>query len=145
VNKVQEMYNEVDTSNKPPLDLLLKVYDGGLQAFGRAQDAYRKNEYQKGYDELERARRFVVHLYTTLNFEQGGEVADNLGKLYIFLMNEIDFVEATKQSDRIDSCIKVIKNIREGWTNLKQDQPNYQPHMVVPDNETKNRTVTLTA
>jgi flagellar protein FliS len=119
VNKRLETYQDAETLSKPPVDLLLKVYDGSLQSFAAAAEAYARGDFAAGYNHLEKARRFVVHLYTTLDFDKGGDVAERLGRLYVFVMNEIDFVEATKQTARINGCIKVLQNIRDGWAGLK--------------------------
>jgi flagellar secretion chaperone FliS len=138
VNKRLETYQDTETLSKPPVDLLLKVYDGSLQSFAGASEAYVRGDFTAGYDQLEKARRFVVHLYTTLDFDKGGEIADRLGRLYVFVMNEIDFIEATKQTARIDGCIKVLQNIREGWVGLKPARSTSQ-NRVPTDGQDTNR------
>ncbi len=115
-----QSYQTIDTMGKSQLDLILKVYDGALKAFADARAHYEKEEYNPGYEKLERAKRFVTHLYTTLNTEEGGEVAENLGKLYTFVIMQIQIVEATKELKLIDDSVQVLKNLREGWAALKK-------------------------
>src|SRR5512137_2901152 len=91
-------YQQADTEGKSQLELVIKVFDGALQSLTAAKAAYAEEDYQIGYRELEKARRFVVHLYSTLDFVKGGEIADRLGKLYVFVMSEIDLIEATKDT-----------------------------------------------
>ncbi len=112
-------YQQVDTAGKSQLDLVIKIFDGALQSLATAKEAYAQEDYQTGYRDLEKVRRFVVHLYSTLDFVKGGEVADQLGKLYVFMMSEIDMIEATKETAKIESCIKVLRNLRDGWTGLR--------------------------
>lgn len=112
-------YQRIDTEGKSPLELVVKVFDGSLQSLAAAKEAYAREEYQAGYNELEKVRRFVVHLYSTLDFVRGGEVADRLGKLYVHLMSEIDLIEATKNQVKIESCTKVLRNLRDGWISLR--------------------------
>ncbi len=116
-------YRESDTLGKSQLDLILQVYDGALSYYNQARDAYVDENWDSGYKTLERARKFVVHLFTTLDPEKGGEVAENLGKLYTYIIAQTDLVVATKDIAVIDSIIEVLTNLRKGWQGLKEQQP----------------------
>ena len=116
-------YRESDTLGKSQLDLILQVYDGALSYYQQARDAYANENWDGGYKALERARKFVVHLYTTLDPEKGGEVADNLGKLYTYVIAQTDLLAATKDIAAVDSIIEVLSNLRKGWQGLKEKQP----------------------
>ncbi len=120
-------YETVDTLGKSQVELIIKVYDGAIAAYRAAADCYRKEEYQTGYEHLEKAKKFVVHLYTTLDNEQGGEIADNLSKLYSFIVNQTNVVEATKDLSDIDDIINVLTNLRAGWSELKQQEVKTAP------------------
>ncbi len=113
-------YRTTDTMGKSQLDLVLQVYDGAARAFNTAKEHYSNEDPQAGFEEMEKAKRFVTHLYTTLNFDDGGEVAENLGKLYTFILNESNVIQGTKNLDQIDAIMKVLGNIREGWAGLKE-------------------------
>ncbi len=36
-------------------------------------------------------------------------------------MNELDVIEATKEISKIDSCIKVLETLKQGWEQIRQD------------------------
>lgn len=112
-------YRTTTTLGKTQLDLILQVYDGAIAAFRSAADSYRAEKLQAGYEQLERARKFLVHLYTTLDHEQGGDVADNLARLYTYVISQIDSAQATKDLTLIESNIKILDNLRDGWKQLK--------------------------
>ena len=120
-------YEAVDTLGKSQVELIIKVYDGAIAAYRAAAECYREEEYQTGYEHLEKAKAFVVHLYTTLDNEQGGEIAENLGKLYSFIVNQTNVVEATKDLSDIDDIISVLTNLRAGWSELKQQEAKTAP------------------
>ncbi len=120
-------YETVDTLGKSQVELVIKVYDGAIAAYRAAAECYRKEENQTGYEHLEKAKTFVVHLYTTLDNEQGGEIAENLGKLYSFIVNQTNVVEATKDLSDIDDVISVLTNLRAGWSELKQQEAKTAP------------------
>ena len=115
-------YQRTETLGKSQLDLILQVYDGAIAAYSAAKEAYEQNEYDVGYDHMERARRFITHLYTTLDPEKGGEVAENLAKLYAFVITQTDVAESTKNLSVIESSIEVLTNLRDGWRQLKSQE-----------------------
>ncbi|MCM2272079.1 MAG: flagellar protein FliS [candidate division Zixibacteria bacterium] len=121
MNEQIKSYRQVDTVGKSQIDLIMQVYSGAIQSLAAGREHYGAGEFDAGYLQLERSRKFLTHLYTTLDFEQGGEVAQNLGKLYAFCMNEFDVIEATKEISRIDSCIKVLETLKQGWEQIRQD------------------------
>lgn len=124
-------YQTIDTLGKSQLDLILKVYDGAIGAFKEAEAGLRAADHQKADDQLERARRFMVHLYTTLNEEEGAEIAQSLSRLYTYLICQIDVASATRDADVVISCVRVLENLREGWTGIK-DQDTAVPEEPEP-------------
>jgi len=115
-------YRKTDTQGKSQLDLVIQVYDGALDAYREAKDCYQRENFQEGYERLEKGKRFLVHLFTTLDFDRGGEVAQQLGQLYSFCINETNVLEATKETAKIDDIINVLNNLREGWSGLRRQQ-----------------------
>lgn len=115
-------YRKAETLGKSQLDLILQVYDGAITSFRAASDSYKNDDSKAGYQHLQRAKRLVTHLYTTLNPEGGEEIAENLGKLYAFVINQINVAEATKDLSVIDDNITILSNVRNGWLELKQQE-----------------------
>lgn len=112
-------YRKEDTAGKSQVELIIQVYDGALGAFRTARDRYQADDSSAGYDQLERARKFVTHLYTTLDHERGGDISEQLGRLYAFVINQINVAQATKDLGVIDDNITILSNLREGWNGLK--------------------------
>ncbi len=112
-------YRKEETVGKSQLDLILQVYDGAIAAFGTAKENYAANDSTGGWEHLERARKFVTHLYTTLNHEKGGDISVNLAKLYAWVINQINVAQATKDLQIIDDNITILGNLRDGWAGLK--------------------------
>ena len=64
----------------------------------------------------------IASLHTKLNPEAGGEIAENLGKLYAFIINQTNVAEATKDLSVIDDNISILDNVRLGWLELKEQK-----------------------
>ncbi|MDH4156825.1 MAG: flagellar protein FliS [candidate division Zixibacteria bacterium] len=115
-------YQKTDTLGKSQLELVLKVYDGAIGAYRSARESYEQKDASAGYEKLERAKKFIVHLYTTLDPEAGGQMADNLGRLYTFVVTQTDLIAATKDLAQMDNIIEILSNLRAGWAGIKQQQ-----------------------
>ena len=124
-------YQKNDTLGKSQLDLIIKVYDGAINSFKSAREFYEQKDTQQGYEHLEKVRKFITHLYTTLDFEQGKDIAVKLGQLYVFVLTQLDVIQATKDLKKIDDNIRILNNLRSGWSGLKeqagQGHPNPAP------------------
>ena len=124
MNNDLNAYKSTSTLGLSQIDLILKVYDGAITAFKEAAQLYSKNDLNGGYEKMERAKKFITHLYTTLDPEKGGEVAERLGKIYAFVLSQTDVAQATKDLKIIDDNISVLDNVRQGWQGLKDQQNN---------------------
>lgn len=112
-------YRKVDTMGKSQIDLILMVYDGALKSLRDAHRHYEKSEADQGRTEIGKTRKFVTHLYTTLDQKKGGEVADNLAKMYSWVLAQLYVVEATKDLKEVESIQTVLGNLRSGWADIK--------------------------
>ena len=115
-------YRTTDILGKSQVELILEVYDGGIKAFKSAREHYQNENNNDGYEELQKARKFITHLFTTLNVEKGGDIAHNLGKLYTVMLCQIDIIEASKDIALIDNNILLLTNLRDGWVGLRDQQ-----------------------
>ena len=120
MNQKVQSYITSDTLGKSVPELIIKVYDGAINNLSDASRFYQSEELTRGYDALEKAKRFIVHLYTTLDMEKGGEIADRLSKLYVFILEQINIAQATGNQNIMKESMVILKNIREGWSQLAE-------------------------
>ncbi|UCD16227.1 MAG: flagellar protein FliS [Candidatus Zixiibacteriota bacterium] len=119
-------YQAIDTLGKSGAELVVKVYDGAISNLQKAADSYSSNNLQSGYEAMEKVKKFTVHLYTTLDMDKGGEIALNLSKLYAFIVEQINLIQATKNISAIEDLIRILENIRESWSQLAKQTRNRQ-------------------
>lgn len=115
-------YQAGETLSKTGPELVVKVYEGALNCLRRAIEQYNKNNRPAGYESLEQSKKFIVHLYTTLDVEKGGEIATQLSRLYVFLIEQINMVQATGNMSLVDDLLEVLGNLRDGWAQLAEQQ-----------------------
>jgi flagellar protein FliS len=144
MNSKLKSYENFSTLGLSQLDLILKVYDGAIASFIAARESYKSKDIQSGYEHLEKSKKFVTHLYTTLDPEKGGDIAAKLGKIYAYLLNQANLAQATKELKIIDDNINVLNNIREGWLMLKNQNTPGKP-VKAENNKNELKKISTTA
>ncbi len=113
-------YQKTETLGKSPLELLLMVYGGAIQAMQDAENAFGDGNRDLGREKVERAKKFVTHLYTTLDNERGGEIAQRLGHLYVFIIERLQVAQASGDGDALQDVREILENLRSGWKGVEQ-------------------------
>ncbi len=144
MNKKLFAYQSIDSAGKSTPELLVQVYDGTVRKMRQAIEAYEKKDHETGYAALEKAKTVMVHLYTSLDNEKGGDIAVKLGQLYAFVVERINYVEATKDTKTINDCIGILENIRSAWAELAKQEKDKKPvEKEVPEQTAKRLSVSI--
>jgi flagellar secretion chaperone FliS len=114
-----ETYQTTQMMGLSQLDRILTVYKGTIGYLEQAADHFRNQRIGEGKKAGEKARRCLVHLYTTLDMEKGQAIALHLGKLYAYMIEEIDMAVAGADCQPLNNIIGLLNTIKEGWDGLK--------------------------
>ncbi len=118
MNKQLATYQRAQVNGASQRDLIVMCYKGGIKYLIESRQKLEAGDIN-GFSELiEKAHRVIVHLYTTLDMEKGGEIAEKLAELYAFLINQIYLLNATKSTELFDGIIKVMTTLKEGWEGI---------------------------
>ena len=98
------------------LDELLRAMRAYVTVVERQDDAKaRKN------DNFTRSLTIIYGLQSCLNFEEGGEIAENLFKLYEYSRVQLLNASATGETVGMNAAIQAISDIREAWSMMNLD------------------------
>lgn len=95
------------------------LYDGALRFIEQGKQAMIAGDRWQQNDKLQRAQRIVTELTGALDFERGGEIAQNLLSLYSFVNNELIQANVADEIDGLDRAAKVLSDLRESWVALE--------------------------
>jgi flagellar protein FliS len=100
--------------------LIVLLYEGALTFIHQGREALHNRELVTAGIKLLRARNIVSALRNGLDYEQGGELAVNLDRLYLFAHDEI--LRANKEGNPalLDPVIEVLTTLKEGWMEVSQ-------------------------
>ena len=101
-----------------PAMLVFMLFDKAISSLNAAVRAIAANDVQERWRANNRAMEIISHLQMTLNMELGGEVAENLDRLYDFMLKLLSTVDPNNDPKPAEEAIKLLEPLRESWREL---------------------------
>jgi flagellar secretion chaperone FliS len=111
-------YQKAQLEGMSQRDLIVMCYKGTVKYLNDARQRFESGDGEGFSDQIEKAHRVIFHLYTTLDMQQGGEIAQKLADIYAYLINQIYLLNATKNLDIANGIIKIMNTLKEGWEGI---------------------------
>ncbi|MCX7924751.1 MAG: flagellar export chaperone FliS [Fimbriimonadales bacterium] len=113
-----ERYLETAVETASPARLIVMLYDGAIRFINEALYAMRQRDYETQNARLQRAQKILAELISSLDFDKGGEIAENLFRLYTYMYNQL--VEANLQDspERLEHVVDLLSDLREAWDTI---------------------------
>jgi flagellar protein FliS len=100
------------------VQLIQMLFDGLLESLASASGHIQNNAIEEKSKSLSRAGRIVVGLQGALDFERGGELAENLNELYAYITRRLFHVNAHNDLAALEEVKTLIKDISQAWQTL---------------------------
>ena len=109
------------------IQLIQMLFDGLTESLAAAKGHIQNNAIEEKSKSLSRAGRIVVGLQGALDFERGGELAQNLNELYAYVTRRLFHVNAYNDLAVLAEVQSLIQDIAQAWqalpSLLNQTQP----------------------
>jgi len=129
VNKMMQAYTKSDhqsvAESNDPMALIALLFDELIRSM---QDFVTQSHKNTGIKEV-RSRQFsrsltiIYALQSSLNFEEGGDIANNLFRLYEFARQQLLQDWKNKATDGTEKAIAALDDIREAWHQISRQVP----------------------
>jgi flagellar protein FliS len=106
---------EAQTARATPIELVLVLTDGLLEELARARGHIVGKRYEQKALSLDKCTQIINGLASSLDFEQGGEVVANLGRLYDYCAARLYRAGVDMDPAVIDEVVGLLTTIRTGW------------------------------
>ena len=103
----------VTTQNKGRLIVIL--YDGAIKFLRLAIREIENNNYEAKGRYINKAIDIMNELNVVLDMDAGGEIAGNLRKLYIFMINRLSQANVKCDPQMIRDVIKLMEELNQSW------------------------------
>lgn len=108
-------YQKVQVLTADRVRLIIMLYEGVVRFNKCAQKAIKEGDVQARNNSINRSLDILGELTSSLNMEQGGEVAKNLSRLYDFSVQQLMLANMKNESAPIEAVTKVINELKSGW------------------------------
>ncbi len=103
-----------------PSRLVVMLFDEAEKNLSAAIEAIEAGDIETRCTSANKAIDVICHLYTTLDFEQGGPIAAQLGELYRFLMRRLALVNVRNDAAPAREAIALLAPLRDAWREVDE-------------------------
>ncbi|MCS2153293.1 flagellar export chaperone FliS [Scandinavium goeteborgense] len=115
-------YKEMDLASKTasasPLDLVLVLYSGLLDELERAKSHIEGKRFERKAQSINKCIDILNALTSSLEFETGGELVQNLARLYDHCVYRLYEASSELSIEKMDEVVQILNNLHEGWEGL---------------------------
>lgn len=108
--------NEVLTA--PKKKLVVMLYDGAIKNLKLAKLAIADKNIEKTNNAIIKAQNILAEFMSTLNFEDGGEIAKGLMNLYQYMYDRTIRANIDKDPGILDEVIGMLEELRDTWSRI---------------------------
>lgn len=110
-----------------PLGLVLLTYEALYKALAGAARSIEARDLAAEADFTSRAMEALIELSSSLDYDNGGKIARDLGGLYIYMMNRLTNNLCSGSSEPVREVMDLVQTLREGWQQLDKRQQAGEP------------------
>ncbi|MCS6831751.1 MAG: flagellar export chaperone FliS [Armatimonadota bacterium] len=114
-----DVYQRTQVDTASPARLVVMLYDGAIRFLRQGQAAMQQGDREKQNHYLVRAQRIIAELASSLNMEEGGEIAVNLMALYQFMHEQLVLANLQDDVDKVQKVRQMLESLREAWTQVE--------------------------
>ncbi|MFO7788190.1 MAG: flagellar export chaperone FliS [Halospina sp.] len=117
----QQVNTQTSITDADPHKLIQLLLDGALERINMAKGRIEAKDYAGKGNLIGKAMDILASLRTSLDFEQGGELAANLEALYDYM--ERGLLEASVRNDpeKLDEIAGLLRTVKEGWEGIREE------------------------
>ncbi len=114
-----QTYQDVQMVVRDRRRVLIMAFEGMIKFLHQAKEAMKTKEIETAHERLVRTKQILFHLLNGLDMENGGEIALNLKRLYLFLIEKLTEANLKKAPEIIDEILPIFQNLCSAWEELK--------------------------
>ena len=111
-------YKQQSILTATPGQLVVMLYDGCVRFLQQGALAMRDGNLAEAGTRLSRAEAIIDELLSTLDMEQGGQIAQNLEGIYVFCKRLLLEARAENDADKVDLVRGYLADLRESWAHV---------------------------
>lgn len=126
-----QTYKEQQILSASPAERVVLLYNGAIKFLLIAKAAIEKGDIQERYTNNKKAIDIIIYLQSTLDMDKGAEIAQNLYRIYGYMLNRLVDVDVKNDTEAVDDVVEKLKQLNTSWIEIAKG--NIQPQRVMND------------
>lgn len=110
--------NEVNTANR--LKLLIMLNEGAIRFIKKADEALVKGDLAVKGETISKVLAIVGELKSTLDWSHAPALADQLERLYDFIMDRLYEANVKNDAQALHDALKIVEVLHSSWVELSK-------------------------
>lgn len=119
-----DAYRKTQAETISPVRLVVMCYEAIVRDLQDAKRLHEERNIEASYDKVRHAQDIITELLVGLDYEQGGEIAVNLGRIYNFVLRQLIGVNTRTSPEYYDPLIKIMSELKEAWEQIARQTPS---------------------
>lgn len=108
-------YQETAITTQSKGQIIVLLYDGAIKFLKQAIAALGEDDFASKGIYITKAKDIINELNAALDIEAGGEIAENLRKLYAFMITHLNQANTKKDPAMITEVITMLEELNQSW------------------------------
>lgn len=118
VNSYAKVQREANVETASPHRLIDMLYEGAIDRIIQAKGAIEHNNVEMRGKKINSAISIVGGLRMNLDLEKGGDIADNLEALYVYIQNILAKAHVKADQSLLDEAATLLGDLRSAWQQI---------------------------
>ncbi len=127
MQRAANAYMQTQVTTTTPGHLVVMLYDGAITFLEQAKQEIEVRNYAKKGILISQALDIISELDGSLNTEKGGELAQNLHKLYMYCSTRLLQANLKMDITLIDEVIGILSSFRSAFSEISKTQAHPSP------------------
>jgi flagellar protein FliS len=114
-------YAKTDIQTADPRAVIVLLYEGAIKFLNRALEEVHRNDRMAMSEYILKTQKIVQFLSASLDFEQGGDIAYNLIRLYDYMRDTLNEANLHASTAKIEEVIALLRTLLDAWKEVAKD------------------------
>ena len=116
INNAAQAYGARKVETATPAELTLMLYEGTIKFCNIAMGAIEKKDYEKANINIQKARKIIVELQTTLDHKY--PVAKDFDRIYDYIFHKLVQANIKKDPEILEEALVELRDLRDAWKEI---------------------------
>ena len=125
--KLLEQYQRAQVETASPTRLVVLLYDGAIRFCSLAVEAMEAKDREAKNTRLLQVQRILSELMSSLDRKAGGEISDNLLRIYTYMYEELVIANLKDRIAPVRQVLSLLLELRETWSEIDRQATQNVP------------------